>query len=46
MTDKIVIESLRKHFGSTVAVDDLSFAVRAGSVTGFLGPTGRARRPL
>ena len=43
MTDKIVIESLRKHFGSTVAVDDLSFAVRAGSVTGFLGPNGAGK---
>ena len=43
MAEKIVVESLRKHFGSTVAVDDLTFAVRAGSVTGFLGPNGAGK---
>ena len=29
-----------KRFGDITAVSDLSFEVEAGSVTGFLGPTG------
>jgi ABC-2 type transport system ATP-binding protein len=40
-----VIEAhgLVKRFGSTVAVDDLSFNVRPGVVTGFLGPNGSGK---
>ena len=34
---------LRKVYGETVAVDDLSFTVRAGQVTGFLGPNGAGK---
>src|SRR5690606_33027328 len=34
---------LSKHFGSTVAVDRLSFTVRPGQVTGFLGPNGAGK---
>ena len=34
---------LRKEYGSTVAVDDLSFTVRPGLVTGFLGPNGSGK---
>ena len=32
-----------KRYGSTVAVDDLSFVVREGLVTGFLGPNGAGK---
>jgi ABC-2 type transport system ATP-binding protein len=39
----IKVEHLRKKYGSTVAVDDLSFAVRPGLVTGFLGPNGAGK---
>jgi ABC-2 type transport system ATP-binding protein len=35
--------ALSKRYGSTVAVDDLSFAVRDGRVTGFLGPNGAGK---
>jgi ABC-2 type transport system ATP-binding protein len=40
-----VIEAsgLTKHYGSTLAVDDLSFEVRPGVVTGFLGPNGSGK---
>jgi ABC-2 type transport system ATP-binding protein len=34
---------LTKRYGGTVAVDDLSFAVRPGHVTGFLGPNGAGK---
>src|SRR5256885_16132153 len=34
---------LTKRYGRTVAVDDLSFTVKPGRVTGFLGPTGAGK---
>ena len=34
---------LTKHFGSTHAVEDLSFTVAPGAVTGFLGPNGAGK---
>jgi ABC-2 type transport system ATP-binding protein len=34
---------LSKHFGSTIAVDRLSFTVQPGVVTGFLGPNGAGK---
>ncbi len=34
---------LTKHYGRTVAVDDLTFAVAQGRVTGFLGPNGAGK---
>jgi ABC-2 type transport system ATP-binding protein len=39
----IEIRGLTKSFGSVRAVDDLSFDVAAGSVTGFLGPNGAGK---
>ncbi len=39
----IEAHGLTKHYGSTVAVDGLSFEVRAGQVTGFLGPNGSGK---
>ncbi|MEY9862779.1 ABC-2 type transport system ATP-binding protein [Catenulispora sp. GAS73] len=35
--------SLTKRYGSTKAVDDLTFTVRPGTVTGFLGPNGAGK---
>ena len=46
MTDRepaIVADGLTKRYGAVTAVDDLSFAVRAGAVTGFLGPNGAGK---
>jgi ABC-2 type transport system ATP-binding protein len=39
----IHVEHLTKTYGSTRAVDDLSFTVRPGIVTGFLGPNGAGK---
>ncbi|MDE3202989.1 MAG: ABC transporter ATP-binding protein [Acidobacteriota bacterium] len=35
--------NLTKRYGSTLAVDDLSFEVKPGIVTGFLGPNGAGK---
>jgi ABC-2 type transport system ATP-binding protein len=39
----IEVENLRQVFGDKVAVDDLSFTVTPGSVTGLLGPNGAGK---
>jgi ABC-2 type transport system ATP-binding protein len=39
----IEVEGLTKRFGELVAVRNLSFRVKAGSVTGFLGPNGAGK---
>ncbi len=39
----IEFRSLSKHFGPVRAVDDLSFTVQPGVVTGFLGPNGAGK---
>ena len=39
----IEAEHLVKHFGDTVAVDDVSFSVPQGSVLGLLGPNGAGK---
>jgi ABC-2 type transport system ATP-binding protein len=39
----IEVHEVTKRYGSTVAVDRLSFEVRAGEVTGFLGPNGAGK---
>jgi ABC-2 type transport system ATP-binding protein len=39
----IEARSLSKRYSETVAVDDLTFAVAAGQVTGFLGPNGSGK---
>jgi ABC-2 type transport system ATP-binding protein len=36
-------QNLTKRYGKKVAVDDLSFTVPAGRVTGFLGPNGAGK---
>jgi ABC-2 type transport system ATP-binding protein len=39
----IEIRGLTKRFGRVLAVDDLSFDVAGGTVTGFLGPNGAGK---
>jgi ABC-2 type transport system ATP-binding protein len=37
------VDHLTKRYGTITAVDDLSFEVRPGRVTGFLGPNGSGK---
>ncbi len=39
----IEVQGLTKRFGNIAAVDDLSFTVQPGVVTGFLGPNGAGK---
>jgi ABC-2 type transport system ATP-binding protein len=40
---RVEVSALTKNFGSVRAVDDLSFTVEPGQVTGFLGPNGAGK---
>ena len=40
---RIAVSGLTKHYQDVKAVDDLSFAVEPGRVTGFLGPNGAGK---
>ena len=39
----ITIDRLTKKYGTTLAVDDVSFTAEAGRVSGFLGPNGAGK---
>ncbi len=39
----IEAQGLTKRYGGTLAVDDLSFTVEPGRITGFLGPNGAGK---
>jgi len=41
--ESIELHSLTKRYGKSVAVDDLTFTVEPGRVTGFLGPNGAGK---
>jgi ABC-2 type transport system ATP-binding protein len=43
MTAVVRAESLSKRFGEVLAVEDLSFELEAGTITGFLGPNGAGK---
>jgi ABC-2 type transport system ATP-binding protein len=40
---QLVVEHVTKRYGHTTVVDDLSFTVEPGRVTGFLGPNGSGK---
>jgi ABC-2 type transport system ATP-binding protein len=41
--DLVVVRNLRKTYGATVAVDDVSLSVRSGEIFGILGPNGAGK---
>jgi ABC-2 type transport system ATP-binding protein len=43
VSEVVAVRALTKRYGSLVAVDSLSFSLRAGTVTGFLGPNGAGK---
>jgi len=40
---KVQVKNLRKEFGKTVAVDNISFAFDSGHIFGFVGPNGAGK---
>jgi ABC-type multidrug transport system ATPase subunit len=46
MTDAVVVEGLTKRFGETVAVREVSLAVRSGELFGCIGPDGAGKTTL
>ncbi|MDR2127204.1 MAG: ATP-binding cassette domain-containing protein [Prevotellaceae bacterium] len=43
MNTVLEIDKLSKHFGSLIAVDNISFSVEKGNVYGLLGPNGSGK---
>jgi ABC-2 type transport system ATP-binding protein len=46
MTKLLTAERLTKRYGRVTAVDDASFDIRRGVVTGFLGPNGAGKTTM
>jgi ABC-type branched-subunit amino acid transport system ATPase component/ABC-type branched-subunit amino acid transport system permease subunit len=42
----LVLEGLMKRYGGVTAVDDCSFEVRRGSITGLIGPNGSGKTTI
>ena len=43
METTIEVAGLRKRFGSTLALDGMTFTVSSGHITGFIGPNGAGK---
>ena len=43
MPDAIEVKNLTKSFGTTIAVDHISFSMQEGEIFGFLGPNGAGK---
>jgi branched-chain amino acid transport system ATP-binding protein len=46
MTDILTLEDVTKRFGGLTAVDGVSCAIRAGAITGLIGPNGSGKTTL
>lgn len=41
--DIVAVTNLSKHYGTFIAVNDISFSIRRGEIFGFLGPNGAGK---
>ena len=46
MTSLVTARHVSKHFGSTRAVDDVSFSIEKGRILGLIGPNGAGKTTL
>ena len=46
MTSLVTARNVSKHFGSTRAVDDVSFSIEKGRILGLIGPNGAGKTTL